>query len=175
MNSDTAGEKLLMTNAANEYDGSCLTLHGEAFKLSSGEPFYFGAKIKSSRADADFVLGMCETLTAYMEAAAHTVIGTALEGAFFFVGTTAAVKAQVYKDNAQSSTADAASVLDTSAHIYEIYWDGTYVNFYYDGTLVTSTATTLPDGALTPVLHFRNGSGNATTCTVSWMRAIQIN
>jgi hypothetical protein len=175
VNAATAAEKLLQTDAAAEYDGVCLTLRGEAFKLTSGLPMYFGAKIKSSRADADFVLGLAETLTAYMEAAAHTVVAAALEGAFFSVNTTAAVKALVYENNVLSSTADAVAALDTNAHIYEIYWDGTYVNFYYDGTLVTTTATTLANGDLTPVLHFRNGSGNATTCTVSWMRCIQIN
>ncbi len=175
VNAATAGEKLLQTNAAAEFDGVCLTLRGEAFKVTAGTPFYFGAKIKSSRADADFLLGVAETLTAYLAAAAHTVIAAGLEGAFFAVNTTAAVKALVYKDNALSSAADVASVLDTSAHIYEIYWDGEYINFYYDGNLVTQTKTTLPDGDLTPVLHFRDGSGNATTCTVSWMRCIQIN
>jgi hypothetical protein len=175
INAASAGEKLLITDAANEFDGVCLTLRGEAFRLTAAKPFYFGAKIKSSRTDADFVLGMCETLAAYLAAAAHTVIAANLEGAFFFVGTTAAIKAQVYKDNVQSSTADAASALGTAAHVYEVYWDGTYVNFYYDGVLVTQTATTLADGDLTPVLHFRNGSANVTTCTVSWMRAIQVN
>lgn len=174
VNSATAGEKLLITDAANEFDGACLTLKGEAFKLTASTPFYFGAKIKSSRADADFLLGVAETLTAYLAAAAHTVIAANLEGAFFGVNTTEAVKAMVYKNNALSSSADAVSALDTSAHIYEIYWDGEYVNFYYDGTLVTQTKTTLADGDLTPVLHFRNGSANVTTCTVSWMRCIQI-
>ncbi len=175
VNAATAGEKLLLTNAGNEYDGSCLTLRGEAFKVTSGQPFYFGIRLKSSHADPDFVVGVGETLTAYMEAAAHTVVAADLEGAFFTHMTGAAITAEVFKDNAQSSTADAAAALDTSAHIYEIYWDGTYLNFYYDGTLVTSTATTLPDGDLTPFLHFRNGTANARTLTVSWMRCIQVN
>ncbi len=175
VNAETAGEKLLITNAGNEYDGSCLTLRGEAFKLTTGLPFYFGIKMKSSHADADFIVGLGETLTAYLAAAAHTVIAANVEGAFFIHNTGEAIKAQVYKNNAQSSTADAATALDTSAHIYEIYWDGSYVNFYYDGTLVTSTATTLADGDLTPFLHFRNGTANARNLTVSWMRCIQIN
>lgn len=175
VNAATYGDKLLITNAANEYDGNCLTLRGEAFKVVSGQPFYFGIKMTSSHADADFVVGVGETLTAYMAAAAHTLVAASLEGAFFGHNTGEAIKALVYKDNAQSSTADATSALNTSAHIYEIYWDGVYLNFYYDGTLVTTTATTLPDGDLTPFLHFRNGTANARTLTVSWMRCIQVN
>jgi len=176
INAEAAGEKILITDAANEFDGVCLTLRGEAFKVTAGTPFYFGIKIKPSRTDADFLIGVGETLTAYLAAAAHTVIAAALEGAFFGVNTTAAVKALVYKDNALSSTADAATALTvTAAHIYEILWDGEYLNFYYDGTLVTQTKTTLPDGDLTPFLHVRNGSANVTTFTVSWMRCIQIN
>jgi hypothetical protein len=175
VNSATAGEKLLITTAGAEYDGVCMTLRGEAFALTAGCPLYFGAKIKSSRADAEFTLGLAETLTAYHAAAANTIVAASVDGAFFRSDTGGAVSAVVYENNTLSSTADAASALATTAKIYEIYWDGTYVNFYYDGTLVTSTATTLTTGALTPVLHFRCGTSNATTCLVSWMRAIQIN
>lgn len=175
VNAATAGEKLLVSATGAEYDGDCMTLRGEAFALTAGCPAYFGAKVKCSRADAELFVGLAETLTAYHAAAAHTVIAAALDGAFFYAGTSLALKAQVFENNALSSTADAAAALDTDAHIYEIYWDGTYVNFYFDGVLVTSTATTLTAGALTPVLHVRCGTGNATTCTVSWMRAIQIN
>jgi hypothetical protein len=175
VNAATAGEKLLLSATGAEYDGLCMTLRGEAFALAAGCPMYFGAKIKISRADAEFTLGLCETLTAYHAAAANTIVAAGVDGAFFRADTAGAVSAVVYENNALSSTADAAAALAITAHIYEIYWDGTYVNFYYDGTLVTQTATTLTTGALTPVLHVRCGTGNATTCTVSWMRAIQVN
>jgi hypothetical protein len=175
VNSATAGEKLLITDAANEYDGVCLTLRGEAFALAAGCPAYFGARIKSSRADAELTLGLMETLAAYHAAAANTIVAAAVDGVCFRCDESSAVAAASYENNVLSASAVAVAALAITAHIYEIYWDGTYVNFYYDGTLVTSTAVALTTGALTPVLHFRNGTANVTTCTVSWMRAIQIN
>jgi len=173
-NSETAGEKLLITNAGNEYDGVCLTLRGEAFELASGKPAYFGIKMKVSNVACDFVVGLMETLTAYLEAAAHTVVAAAVDGVFFMHLTAGAVAAYSYENNAQSATAVAATATDANYHIYEIYWDGAYVNFYYDGTLVTSTAVSLTTGALTPVVHFRNGGAAVRTANIAWMRAIQI-
>ena len=175
VNAALAAEKLLITTAAAEYDSVCLTLRGEAFALTAGCPAYFGARIKSSRADAELTLGLMETLTAYHAAAANTIVAAAVDGVCFRCDESSAVAAASYENNVLSASAVAVAALAITAHIYEIYWDGTYVNFYYDGTLVTSTAVALTAGALTPVLQFRAGTGNASVCTVSWMRAIQIN
>lgn len=174
-NSETAGEKLLITDAGNEYDGVCLTLRGEAFDLAAGKPAYFGVKMKMSNVACDWVVGLAETLTAYLAAAAHTLVAAAVDGVFFSHLTGSTVAAYSYENNTESASAVAHATGDANYHIYEIYWDGTYVNFYYDGTLVTSTAVSLTTGALTPVLHFRNGGAAVRTCNVAWMRAIQIN
>ncbi len=177
INSLTAGELMKITVDDDEYDGSCLTAKGEAFKCTANKPFYFGARLKISNATtAEFVVGLCETLTAYMAAAAHTVVAANLEGLFFFKASDAtALKACSYQTNVQKLSASVGTAMDTSFHNYEIFWSGGVASFYFDGAFVSSTAADLPDGSLTPVLHFRTGAAAARTCEVAWLRAIQLN
>jgi len=109
-------------------------------------------------------------------AAAHAIAAADVEGVFFWkVDGGTVITAKTYKDAAQTATANSATVMNTSAHIYEIVWDGTTVYFYVDGILVTSVAASLPDGDLTPSINLRAGANAAKTMTVYWMKCIQIN
>jgi hypothetical protein len=178
VNSATAGEALTLVTDNAEYDGLNVQLKGEAFKCDTAKPFYFGIKCAISDAtQSDFLVGLCETLTALLNvAASHAIAAANVEGVFFFKadgGTT--LTAKTYLDGAQTATANAASAMDTSAHVYEIYWDGTTVYFYVDAVLVTSVAASLPDGDLTPSINFRAGAAAAKTMTVYWMKTIQCN
>jgi hypothetical protein len=177
VNSDTAGEVMLVTTAGNDYDGINLQLKGEAFKLASGLPMYFGIKCKlSSATQSDLLVGVGEQLAAVLKvAAAHGFAAAAVEGVFFAkldAGTT--ITAQSWKDGVVSAAANATPVFDTSYHIYEIFWDGATVYFYLDGSLVTSTAATLADGDLTPTIQVNNGEAAVEYLRVAWMRCIQI-
>jgi hypothetical protein len=174
INSLTAGKKLLITCAGNEFDGICMTLRGEAFQLAAGKPCYFGIKMTMSNIDCDFVVGLFETLTAYTAAAAHTIVGANVDGAGFLLTTAGTIRAQSWDAHTILAAAVAHATGDASAHIYEVEWTGSLLNFYYDGTLVLSSAVTPTTGALTPVIDFRNGSAAVRTLTVEWMRAISI-
>ena len=172
-----AGTALLLTNAANEYDGTNFQALGEAFMLTSAKPLYFGIKCSISDAtQSDLLVGLAEAHADLLNAAAHAVAAANVEGVFFLkVDAATTIKAKTWKDAAETATANSATVMDTSAHIYEIVWDGTTVYFYVDGILVTSVAASLPDGDLTPSIVFRNGEAAVKTMTVYWMKAIQIN
>jgi hypothetical protein len=177
INSTTAGEKLKITTAGAEYDGACLKAKGEAFKCDVGKPFYFGVRMKISNAtSSEFVVGIGETLTAYMAAAAHTVVAANLEGLFFHKPSDATViYVDSYQTNVQKLLATVGTAEDTLYHNYEIFWTGGTAYFYFDGVLVSSTAADLPDGDLSPFLHFRTGAVAARTCEIAWFRAIQLN
>lgn len=174
VNSVTAGEWLTFTSAGNENDGHNLQWKGEPFKLTANLPMYVGAKITLDEAtQVDFLFGVCETLTALL--AAHAIAGANVEGVFFCkLDAVTTITATTYKDGAETATANVATAMDTSAHIYEIYWDGATVYFYFDGVLVTSVAASLPDGDLTVSLNLKNGSAAVRTMTVHWLRAIQV-
>ncbi len=178
VNSATAGELLLLTTDNAEYDGLNVQVLGEAFKITTAQPFYFGIRAKVSDAtQSDLLLGLCEIKTDLLKvAAAHGVTAAAVEGAFFLkVDGATTIAAKAYLDGVETVTANAASAEDTSYHIYEIYWDGTTLYWYLDGILVTSAAASLPDGDLSPSINFRAGAAAAKTMNIAWMRAIQIN
>jgi len=178
VNSATAGEALLITTDDAEYDGIQAQLKGEAFKLESAKPFYFGIKCSISDAtQSDFLVGLCEVHTDLLkEAVAHGIAAADVEGVFFCkIDAETTIKAKVYLNAAETATANSATVMDTSAHIYEILWDGTTVYFYVDAILVTSVAASLPDGDLSPSIDFRAGAAAVKTMSVHWMKAIQLN
>ena len=105
VNSNTAGEKILITTDGNEYDGANIQGKGEVFKLESGKPLYFGIECKISEAtQSDFLVGICETLTALLNASgSHAIASVNVEGVFFskLDGSTT-ISAKTYKDGSQT-------------------------------------------------------------------------
>ena len=68
VNATSRGDSMLITTAANEYDGINLQLKGEAFELDSAKPMYFGCKLKVSDAtQSDLLIGLAETDTALLK------------------------------------------------------------------------------------------------------------
>jgi hypothetical protein len=178
VNTDTAGVALKLTTDDAEYEGINMQANGEPFKLTTALPFYFGIKCSISNAtETDMLVGLCLTQTDLMKTAvAHGVKATGVEGVFFVkVDGATTISAKTYLAGTQTATADYASAMDTSAHIYELLWDAGYINFYIDGNLVTKVAASLPTEDLTPSINFRAGSGAARTMSIYWMKAIQIN
>lgn len=176
--SATAGEVLVLTTDDAEYEGLNVQLRGEAFKISTGKPFYFGIKCKISDAtQSDLLVGMCQLKTDLLKtAAAHGVTAAAVEGLFFLKADAATtIKAKGYLVGVEVLTANAATVEDTAMHIYEIYYDGATVYWYLDGLLVTSLAASLPTEDLTPSINVRAGENAAKVLRIAWMKAIQIN
>jgi hypothetical protein len=177
VNTDTAGVALKLTTDDAEYEGINMQAKGEPFKLTTALPFYFGIKCSISDAtQSDMLVGLCLTQTDLMKVAvAHGVTAAGVEGVFFVkVDAETTIRAKTYLAGTQTGTADYATAMDTSAHIYELLWDAGYINFYIDGNLVTKVAASLPTVDLTPSINFRTGSNNARTMSVYWMRCIQI-
>jgi hypothetical protein len=167
-----ADNTLLITTAGNEDDGVTLQVKGEAFDLASGNYTYFGVKLQTSEAtQADLLVGLCITDT--------TLTGGMTDGVYFecLDGSTD-INFVLEKDSTETTSAAAVGTLaDATDVTLEFLFDGTYVDAWVNGVLQTRLATTnLPDNEqLTPSIEYLNGSAAADTCTIKWLRAIQIN
>lgn len=163
----TIDGNLLITTDNGENDGVSLQLKGEAFKLETGKPCYFGVRLKiSSATQSDILFGLCITDTA--------LLGGMTDGAYFRkVDGSTDLYFVIEKDSTETATVEATA--DTSYHIYEFYFDGTNCQPYIDGVAGTQVTTNLPDNeVLTPSIEFLTGTTAAITCTVDWLRVIQI-
>lgn len=175
VNNTEEGYALLLTTDNADYDGINLQLKGSAFKLQSGKPLYFGAKLKISEAtQSDLLVGLCEvdtTLLATGAAHAHAVTD---DGVYFSkLDAVTTIKFTNELDGTEGSTSSSV-VMDTGDHIYEIYYDGSSLFAYVDNVLVTTIASGLAAVALTPSINFRTGAAAAITCDLAWMRVFQI-
>ena len=177
INSVTAGNWATITTAANEYDGINLQAKGEQFKIVAGKPLYFGCRLAVDDAtQSDLLVGLAETKTDLLNTSvSHAVTSTSVEGVFFVkLDAVTAITARTYEAGTMTNTATVSTALDTSAHTYEITWDGvSALSFYFDGVIVTTFTGTLANGDLTPSINFRAGSAVARVCEISWIRCFQ--
>jgi hypothetical protein len=164
----------LITTAATDFAGDNIQFTGSQFKLETGKPAYFGAKITVSDAtQSDLLVGLCGVDTTLTAASATHAIDVGASGVFFskLDGVTAGYF-KTYATSTETNSA-AAFTLDTDAHIYEFLYDGAGgVQAYVDGVQVAAFSS-IPSAVLTPSLNFRAGEAVAKTCTVHWVRAIQ--
>jgi len=163
----------LITTAATDFAGDNIQFIGTQFKLEAGKPCYFGAKLTISDAtQSDLLVGLCGSDTSLTAVDTTHAIGVSASGIFFskLDGVTAGYF-KTYATGTETNSA-AAFTADTSAHVYEMYYDGSTLIGYVDGVNV-GCFTSLPTAVLTPSLSFRAGEGVAKTCTIHWMRAIQ--
>ena len=177
LNSLTAGELFVLRTANADYDGLNLQLKGEPFELTANLPLYFGIKTKISVASlSDFLVGICETDTDLLnESGSHALKLTGMDGIFFCcIDSTTTIAAKTWTNGVEINTADAAVAMDTAYHIYEIYWNGTQLEFYMDGAVVTTFTADWPTEDMTPSINFRTGAAANITMEVAWMRCIQI-
>jgi hypothetical protein len=165
------GGAAIITTDDVDNDGVNMQLKGEAFKLATNKPLYFGIKMTCSEAtQSDFLVGLAITDT--------DALGGLTDGVYFRkVDAATAVTCVIEKDSAETASST-LSTLDTSAHIYEFYYDGAgNVTPYVDGTASTAlSGSNLPDDEfLTLTLHLLSGAAGAKTFTIDWVRAIQLN
>jgi len=164
----TEGGIMLITTAANEDDGVNLQLKGEAYKMESVKPCYFGLRMKLSEAtQSDFLAGLCITDT--------TLLGGLTDGVYFRkVDASTDISMVAEKNSTETANVDATA--DTSFHIYEFLYDGNGTIYpFIDGAQGTAITTNIPDDeALTPSIHFLTGADSAETMSVDWLRAIQL-
>jgi len=167
----TAGVRAAIATAATENNGVNVQVVGTPFQIASGKPFYFGAKIACDQAtQSDILVGLASTDTTII--AAHAV--TVANGVYFYKDDGATAITANANIATVVSSATVGTAMDTSAHIYEIYFDGTTLYFYFDGGLVTSMTSGWPTAVITPSIATMAGTTTAVNTLVHWMRAIQL-
>ena len=176
VNSVTANSLITMVTGASDFNGYSSQLKGSPFAAVSAKPFYFGAKMSLNVAsNSDFLFGLCgvdTTLTA--ASSAHAIAVSA--GGFFFnkLDTSTDITFYVYAAGAEV-TSIAVGTMDTSLHTYEVYFDGQFINVFFDGVKVGCTDASIPVTVATPSISVRNGASAAVTLETAWLRFIQAN
>lgn len=163
----------LITTENIDFAGDNIQFVGSQFKFEAGKPCYFGAKITISDAtQSDLLVGLCGVDTTLTAASSAHAIAVSASGAFF--SKIDAVTAGYFKTYATGTETNSAAAFtaDTSAHIYEMFYDGTSLIGYVDGVNV-GCFTSVPTAVLTPSICFRAGEAAVKTCTIHWVRAIQ--
>lgn len=163
------GYPLLFTTGATEYDGINSQVRGSVAKLSSTRQAFLRAKVKISDAtQSDFLFGLCQLKTDLMKtSAAHGVLATGVEGAFFVkVDGATAILFKTLKAGTEYSSVSVGTmgVVDID---FAIWWDGTYVHAYINDVEVAKVGGTLPDQMLTPSINVRAGEAVAKTLSVA--------
>ena len=176
VNSVSANSLLTMVTGATDFNGYSSQLLGSGFAAVSAKPFYFGGEFSIDKASAsDFLFGICgvdTTLTA--ASSAHAIAVSA--GGFFFskLDAVTAINFSVYAAGAAVTTI-AVGTMDTALHTYEVYFDGQFINVFFDGVKVGCTDASIPVTVATPSISVRNGASAAVTLETAWLRFIQAN
>jgi hypothetical protein len=172
---DVAGGALLITCAGNEDDGVSLQLgnanSGEWLDLSLKHPTYFGVQFQINDVDqTDVFFGAAVTDTAILGGVTDSI-------GFRSVDESAVLYFLLEQDSVESTTA-VATMTDAADIVAEfLYLDGN-VEVFINGVSVLTVAdtdTNFPNDELMRLsLEFLSGEATANTCTVKWLRLIQI-
>jgi hypothetical protein len=167
---DTGNGTMLLTTDDAENDGVNAQLLGESFKLESGKPLYFGARVQSlsEATQSDLFIGLAITDTDILGGVSDSI-------GFRKVDGSADLTFVVEKDSTETVVAGLKTLAATTAYILEFYWDGAKVEVFVDGVSVAvPAATNLPDDEeLRVSVHWLAGSAGAKTCAVDWIRCIK--
>ena len=165
----------LITTGANDFDGDNIQVVGTRFEFEANKPMYFGAKLTVSDAThSDLVVGLFGLDTTLTAASTAHALNIGAGGAGFTkLDEVTACFFKTFTTETEKNSA-AAFTLDNEAHIYELYWDGAALHGYIDGSLVGKFTADITTEVLTPSIAFRSGSAGAKTCTIHWMRCIQV-
>lgn len=170
---DVAGGAFIITTAGAEHDGVNVHTVCEPFYFAQKWPAYFGVKLQISNATETVLwagLGLADD---------NWDTGAPNDYIAFYkadAGTTA--NFQIAKNGSSTSLESVHTFVAATDVTLEWYYDGTtvyaYVNGVEAGSIAASNANFSNDEPLAPTLDFTTGSGDARTCTVKWLRAIQI-
>ena len=167
---DASGGKAIITTAGNEDDGGNYQLNGESFETTSDQDLYFGTKLAINDADnTDIIVGLAVTDT--------TLLGGLADGIYFeSVDGSASISTVTEASSTETQNDSAGTLVDATEIELEFYYDGTAgnVEFYIDGTLVKTHTTNIPSTQMRVSVHFLTGEATANTCTIDWIRCIQI-
>jgi len=171
---DVSGGALTITTAAADDDGYGMQLGGAAGEwvdFSAAYPAYFGIQFQVNDAtNTDVFFGLAPTDT--------DLAGGVTDGIFFrSTDASASLFFVVEKDSLESVTT-VATLADGADVIAEFYYDGSTIRSYINSKETSSLANTdvrFPDDELLRLsLEFLTGENVANTCTIKWVRMIQI-
>lgn len=177
LGSTTAGDRLIITTGGTEYNGVNLQVHGSAFKIESGKPLYFGARIavQNGAGKGDYLIGLCEADTTLLATSSSHALAVTDDGVYFHQLQAATTFTFVNElGGTEGSIATGIVTGNSTYHDLEFYYDGSVLYVYADAAEIGSVATGLADQALTPSINVRAGDDGAEVMYVQWMRAIQI-
>lgn len=176
VNSATANSLITMTTGATDFNGYSSQVKGSAFAAVSAKPFYFGGKFSlDEETDSDFLFGICGVDTTLTAASAGHAIAVSAGGFFFSkLDTATAINFHVYAAAAEV-TSIAVGTMDTALHTYEVYFDGQFINVFFDGVKIGCTDASIPVTVATPSISVRNGASSAVILETAWLRFIQAN
>lgn len=164
--SPTPGILARITPAANDNDGGQYQAHGQTFRCISGHKWYAGISFTPSEAtQSDLLFGVCITDT--------TLLGGMTDGAYMeCLDAGAGVSGVVEKDSSETQNDSLGTLVDATTQIWEMFWDGSELNFYIDGVLVqTVSAGEIPDDEpLRLSLAWLNGEAGVKTLDIQWCR-----
>jgi len=171
---DVEGGALLVTCAGNENDGWSMQLGaaaGESVSFASRYPTYFGTCFQINDVDqTDILVGFTVTDTA--------VLGGVTDGLYFRSVDESAVLNFVLEKNSVESVTAAATMTDAADIVAEFYYADGSVKAYINGALVATIAdsdASFPnDELLRLTFEFLTGEAVANTCTLKWLKFIQI-
>lgn len=166
---NVAGGALLITTDANENDGANIQLNGESFKLTSGVPLYFGARVKISDAtQSDLFIGLAITDTDILGGVTDRIGFEKLDGA-------TDLKFMVEKDSTETLSASIKTVAADTWMKLEFFYTGSALQIFVDNVEQTAIAlTNLPnDEELRVSCQFLAGSAGAKTAHIDWIRVLQ--
>ncbi len=163
--SPTSGFIARILNAGNENDGGNYQAPGQLFRCVSGDRWYAGLQFTSSEeTEIDLLFGVCNSST--------TLLGGVVDGAYIETldgGTGISVVAE--KDSTETQT-DSLGTMVTTSMIWEMFWDGTNLDYLIDGVVVKSIAAgNIPDDEpLRLSIAELNGEAAAHTIDIGFCR-----
>lgn len=166
---DTGNGTMLLTTDNADNDGLNCQLLGESFKLQTGKPLYFGARVQSisDATQSDLFIGLAITDT--------DILGGITDGiGFKKVDGSTDLTFAITKNSTTTTVSGLKTLAASTAYILEFYWDGS-LKVFVDGAYVAGPATTnLPDDEeLRVSVHFLTGEAVAKTCAIDWIRCIK--
>ncbi len=173
---DGAGGLLRMTTAGADNDEEEIQKIGEAFKLATGKPLWFEARVQlvtaAKHVQSDILVGLAITDTTLLP------IGSLpTDGVYFRKDDgTALFGAITNKNSTETITASVLTFAAATWYKLGFFFDGAgTVYFYVDGVLVATHITNIPDDEeLTVSFAYMNGEAGASAFDVDYVKCLQI-
>ena len=173
---DASGGAMLVSTGTQENDGWQMQLGGTAgenVKLNGAYPLYLCLKFAVNDVDqTDLLFGVCVT------DAGPDCLGGVTDGLYIRSVDESAVLHLVMEKNSVESSTAIQTMVDGTTYTVEVYYDGSSVFAYVDGTQVAELLDDSPtfpnDEDMRLTFEFLTGDGSSNTCTVYEMRMIHL-